>query len=146
MGVELLLLSEANRLARQVDRLQTRIDELLVSNNELRTRNHALDDESRVYRKPRIGVTPMQLKILTRIAQGYSNAQIAELHSLAERTVRQHVCGILLRLRLRNRTEAALYAWRNGVISIDEAWATVETYQWGHRMVSQCVLAENEEA
>jgi NarL family two-component system response regulator LiaR len=49
------------------------------------------------------------------VAQGLSNQQIAGQLSLSERTVTTHVSNILNKLHLANRTQAALYAVREGL-------------------------------
>lgn len=56
-----------------------------------------------------------EMEVLARVAQGKSNAQIAESLSLAEKTVRNHVSAILLKLGLSNRVEAATYAVRHEI-------------------------------
>ncbi|MFC5730299.1 MULTISPECIES: response regulator [Nocardioides] len=57
-------------------------------------------------------LTPQQRKILLLIAQGMTNRQIAESLYLAEKTVKNHVTGLLSRLGLQHRTQAALLAAR----------------------------------
>lgn len=64
--------------------------------------------------------TEREKEILKLIAQGYSNDDIAEKLSITERTVRTHVSNILAKLHLTNRTQAALYALREGIASLDE--------------------------
>lgn len=55
-------------------------------------------------------LTPQQRKIFFLIAQGMTNRQIAEDLFLAEKTVKNHVTGLLARLGLQHRTQAALLA------------------------------------
>lgn len=57
-------------------------------------------------------LTPQQRKIFFLIAQGLTNRQIAERLYLAEKTVKNHVTGVLGRLGLQHRTQAALLAVR----------------------------------
>jgi DNA-binding NarL/FixJ family response regulator len=57
-------------------------------------------------------LTPQQRKIFFLIAQGMTNRQIAENLYLAEKTVKNHVTGLLARLGLQHRTQAALLAVR----------------------------------
>lgn len=53
-------------------------------------------------------------EVLRCIAEGLSNAQIAERLVISERTVKSHVNNILGKLHLADRTQAAIYAWREG--------------------------------
>ena len=55
-------------------------------------------------------LTPQQSKILFLIAEGLTNRQIAERLFLAEKTVKNHVTGLLARLGVEHRTQAALLA------------------------------------
>jgi DNA-binding NarL/FixJ family response regulator len=55
-------------------------------------------------------------EVLLLIAQGLSNAQIAERLVISERTVKSHVNNILNKLHVVDRTQAAIYAWREGMI------------------------------
>lgn len=57
-------------------------------------------------------LTPQQRKIFDLIAQGMTNRQIADRLYLAEKTVKNHVTGLLSRLGLDHRTQAALLAAR----------------------------------
>lgn len=57
-------------------------------------------------------LTPQQRKIFFLIAEGMTNRQIAEQLYLAEKTVKNHVTGLLSRLGLQHRTQAALLAVR----------------------------------
>lgn len=56
-------------------------------------------------------------EVLLLIAQGLSNAQIAGRLVISERTVKSHVNNILSKLHVVDRTQAAIYAWREGMIS-----------------------------
>ncbi len=53
-------------------------------------------------------------EVLQLIAEGLSNAQIAERLVISERTVKSHVNNILSKLHVADRTQAAIYAWREG--------------------------------
>jgi NarL family two-component system response regulator LiaR len=63
-------------------------------------------------------LTEREAEILNRVAQGFSNQEIADQLVLSERTVRTHVTNILGKLHLANRTQAALYAIRKGMIEL----------------------------
>ena len=64
-------------------------------------------------------LTARELEILRYVAQGQSNQEIGEALVLSERTVRTHVSHILSKLHLANRTQAALYALREGYAHLD---------------------------
>lgn len=53
-------------------------------------------------------------EVLRCIAEGLSNARIAERLVISERTVKSHVNNILGKLHLADRTQVAIYAWREG--------------------------------
>jgi DNA-binding NarL/FixJ family response regulator len=55
-------------------------------------------------------LTPQERRILDLIAEGKTNRQIAESMILAEHTVKNYVTGLLRKLRMSSRTEAAIYA------------------------------------
>jgi len=55
-------------------------------------------------------------EVLHLIAEGLSNAAIAERLVLSEKTVKSHVRNILGKLHLTDRTQAAIFAWRQGLM------------------------------
>jgi NarL family two-component system response regulator LiaR len=61
-----------------------------------------------------------ELEVLRLLAQGKSNREIAERLLIAELTVRTHVSNILGKLHLASRTQAALYALKEGLASLDD--------------------------
>ena len=65
-------------------------------------------------------LTEREVEVLRLVAQGLSNDEIAEKLTLSERTVRTHVTNILGKLHLANRTQAALYALREGIAKLNE--------------------------
>jgi NarL family two-component system response regulator LiaR len=58
--------------------------------------------------------------VLRLVAQGRDNREIAEVLVISDTTVRTHVSNILNKLHLASRTQAALYALREGLASLDE--------------------------
>jgi len=71
-------------------------------------------DQDEVLR--RSGLTEREFEVLQAIATGRSNRQIAEDLGIVERTVKSHVSNILSKLYLNDRTQAAIYAWREGLM------------------------------
>ena len=65
-------------------------------------------------------LTAREVQVLKLVAQGMTNHEIAETLVISERTVGNHVGSILGKLHLANRTQAALYALREGLASLEE--------------------------
>jgi NarL family two-component system response regulator LiaR len=68
------------------------------------------------HRDPGAELTAREMEVLKVIAQGMSNAEIAEELVITERTVKAHVSNLLDKLHLSDRTQAAIYAWREGLM------------------------------
>jgi len=60
-------------------------------------------------------LTARELEVLKLLAKGKTNKEIAKIFNLSEGTVKNHVSNILMRLELRDRTQAAVYAVENGI-------------------------------
>ena len=54
-------------------------------------------------------------EVLTLMAEGLSNQQIAERLGIGEKTVKTHVSNVLGKLDVSDRTQAAVYAWKSGM-------------------------------
>ena len=65
-------------------------------------------------------LTEREISVLELIATGISNLEIAEKLNLSEWTVRTHTSNILGKLHLANRTQAALYALREGIATLTQ--------------------------
>ncbi len=65
-------------------------------------------------------LTERELDVLRLVAEGRSNRDIAEQLVITEMTVRTHVSNILSKLHLASRTQAALYALREGIASLED--------------------------
>ena len=67
----------------------------------------------------RRSLSEREVAVLKLIAKGLSNEEIAERLIISERTVSGHVGSILDKLHVGNRTQAALYALREGLVSLE---------------------------
>ena len=65
-------------------------------------------------------LTERELEVLQLVAQGLSNQAIAERLVIGDATVRTHIGNIFTKLHLANRVQAALYALRKGLSSLDD--------------------------
>jgi NarL family two-component system response regulator LiaR len=66
-------------------------------------------------------LTDRELEVLKLVARGRSNREIADELVVAEGTIRTHVSNILSKLHLVSRTQATLFALREGLTSLDDA-------------------------
>jgi two-component system, NarL family, nitrate/nitrite response regulator NarL len=62
------------------------------------------------------GLTPREREILELLARGLDNAEIAEMLSLSQHTVKNYVSSILVKLQVENRIQAAVRAVRGGIV------------------------------
>lgn len=67
------------------------------------------------------GLTERELEVLMMIADGLSNNQIADEMVISENTVKGHVSNILSKLQLTDRTQAAVFAWKQGIVRREDA-------------------------
>jgi DNA-binding NarL/FixJ family response regulator len=65
-------------------------------------------------------LTERELDVLRQLAHGRTNREISEELGISNETVKTHVGNILAKLQLAHRTQAAIYALKQGLISLDE--------------------------
>ena len=65
---------------------------------------------------PYTELTDREMEVLKLIAKGQSNSEIAESLVISVNTVKGHVSNILSKLHLADRTQAAVYAWQQGIV------------------------------
>ena len=70
------------------------------------------EQENNIYTE----LTEREKEVLKLIANGYSNSRIAEELVISENTVNGHVSNILSKLHLADRTQAAVFAWQQGIV------------------------------
>lgn len=69
---------------------------------------------------PFTSLTNREMEVLRLIARGLSNSDIADELFISENTVKGHVSNILSKLQLADRTQAAVFAWEQGLVHRDE--------------------------
>ncbi|GAA2771504.1 response regulator [Streptomyces showdoensis] len=110
--------ASAEELAQAV-RVVARGDALLAPNvtKRLIAEFARLNPVPRAPLMDRVGaLTERETEVLTLIAQGLSNAEIAGRLVVAEQTVKTYVSRILTKLSLRDRTQAAVHAYETGLV------------------------------
>lgn len=63
-------------------------------------------------------LTKRELEILKLIAQGLLNKEIAAMLNISERTVKNHISNIFKKIDVSDRTQAAVFAIKNGIVEI----------------------------
>jgi NarL family two-component system response regulator LiaR len=87
-----------------------------------RIANHVLNNLLPIHKKTDSALlTAREVEVLNLVAKGYSNKQIALKLTISVRTVKTHVSNILRKFDVTDRTQAALHALADGVISPEEA-------------------------
>jgi NarL family two-component system response regulator LiaR len=72
-------------------------------------------------RGPLDALTPRELEVLTALAKGRSNSEIARSLSLGKETVKTHVSSILAKLGVTDRVQAAIIGLQQGLVPLEEA-------------------------
>jgi NarL family two-component system response regulator LiaR len=81
---------------------------------------HEINGAKRAVYNPFTELTNREMEILRLIARGLSNSEIADNLVISENTVKGHVSNILSKLHLADRTQAAVFAWEQGLVHRDE--------------------------
>jgi NarL family two-component system response regulator LiaR len=63
-------------------------------------------------------LTPRELEVLKLIAEGMCNREIAEELTISEKTVKNHINNIFSKLHVNDRSQAVLYAIREGLVKV----------------------------
>jgi two-component system, NarL family, response regulator LiaR len=69
---------------------------------------------------PFVELTDRELDVLRMIAVGKNNQEIASELVVSESTVKTHITNLLSKLHLKDRTQAAAFAWKNGIVRRDQ--------------------------
>ena len=76
---------------------------------------HLSEEERKSQLSQRHGLTEQELKILHLLVEGLSNEEMGRLVNLSRETVKMHLKGLFRKLQVKNRTEAAVLAVREGI-------------------------------
>jgi DNA-binding NarL/FixJ family response regulator len=63
-------------------------------------------------------LTKREIEVLTYIAKGMFNKEIAEVMGISERTVKNHISNIFKKINVLDRTQAAVFAIKNDIVSL----------------------------
>ena len=84
-----------------------------VANEILSNNNHSLNDKE----IKRYDFSDKELQIIKYIAEGLTNKEISEKLYLSEGTIKNNITNILAKLNLRDRTQIAIFAFKNRIVT-----------------------------
>ena len=85
------------------------------------TRYNAYPTEEQPSTTPFTPLSPREMEILDLVTRGASNKEIAHRLTISQQTVKNHMTAVLRKLRVDDRTQAAVYALRHGWVRLDSA-------------------------
>jgi DNA-binding NarL/FixJ family response regulator len=85
--------------------------------SKLLTEFRQLTNEKQMFSSEQLSLTQRELEIVSYIARGKSNKDIAGKLYISEKTVKNHVSNILKKMALEDRTQVAIYAYQKGMVS-----------------------------
>lgn len=104
-------IAQAIRQVAQGKRVMTpRVTQKMQADRAKAKEHHHYDD-----------LTARELEVLKLIAAGYANQEIADELFITLKTVKTHVSNLLSKLEVSDRTQAAIYAYRHGLVEEEEA-------------------------
>ena len=113
--LERVVRATGRRLELRLERAEPSVDATLL--REALTPGSAARSAVPDGRRPAdFGLTPREIDVLLRLAEGLTNKEIGGQLSIAEDTVKKHVQNIIWKLRAADRTQAAIVAYRAGLL------------------------------
>lgn len=94
------------------------VPQALPNQNDFRLLNCASTKDT-THNTASISLTPKEAQILSYVAEGNSNKQIAHILQISEQTIKNHVSSILRKLNANDRAHAVALAIGNGWISVN---------------------------
>ncbi|GAA0182498.1 response regulator transcription factor [Clostridium sediminicola] len=92
---------------------------MLIDENAANTVTKMLSEEEENIQFEKYNLTESEINIIKLISEGFSNKEISEKLYLTEGTVKNKISKILLKLRLRDRTQIAIFYLKNGAFNMD---------------------------
>ncbi|SEF13041.1 response regulator [Jiangella alba] len=79
------------------------------------------DGDSAAQHRDLSELTPREVEVLTLVARGLSNAELAQRLHISEATVKTHVARVLAKLGVRDRVQAVVVAYETGLVTVGDA-------------------------